>query len=153
MRTWANRFGGAAFLGEAGCCGAPFGLLKETMRRPGCCAARTPVLPAPSAEADVSRKAFRRHFDSKYAAAQWCWKRCANTYLLRVGRDLTWCESPLGNFRLVETNIASFSTAALESGYDPCVEYGYRTRVQTLEDVVVNHIGARLTGVLPPDRL
>lgn len=93
-------------------------------------------------DAGVSRQTFYRHFGTKYEVVQWYWLFCAQRYLVRVGRDLNWHDSLLLNYRAVAPHIDFFMSLTKQPDrldHESCAEFGYRTRVATLEETVAMH--------------
>lgn len=99
-------------------------------------------------QAGVSRRTFYRHFESKYAVAQWCWQQSSWRYILRVGRDLNWHDSLTLGFKQAEPYLMFFIEASKDGGYESCQEYGCRLRKQTLRETVVDYCHVSLTEEL-----
>lgn len=96
-------------------------------------------------KARFSRQTFYRYFESKYAVAQWYWHQIASKYLLRVGRDFDWHESLQKNFQVADPSLRFFLDVAPDGGYESLQSFGYRDRVMSLRNTVVDHLGLNLT--------
>lgn len=99
-------------------------------------------------KARVSRQTFYRHFENKQTAVQWYWHVIASKYLLRVGRDLSWRESFVKNFEIAEAYHGFFAKALSDDGLESLRAFGYRSRVESLKDTIVNYLGLELTEEL-----
>lgn len=97
--------------------------------------------------ASVSRQTFYRHFANKYEVPQRYWSYCAEKYLFRVGRELTWHESFVQNFQHAQKNIDFFRIVSKEHGYESSVDFGMRRRIESLEET------CSLRGIELTDRL
>lgn len=99
-------------------------------------------------KAGVSRQTFYRHFEAKYSVVHWFWNYCAEKSLFRVGIDLNWHDSILQNFSLIERHFDFFRIISKDHGYESCVEYGCRRRIETLTETLEKHHGMEITPLL-----
>lgn len=93
-------------------------------------------------QAGISRSTFYRHFSSKSEIVQWYWFTNAQRYLLAVGRSQTWYESLLNNFKECADNVRFFALLTEERGNESVLEYGTRSRIESLEAEVRAATGA-----------
>lgn len=92
----------------------------------------------------VSRQTFYRHFESKYAAALWYWKRLASSFMPRVGIDMTLEESLVRSFSLGREYMGMFTDAAMGGGLG-LDDFASRYRIECLESLVTDYLGLELT--------
>lgn len=92
----------------------------------------------------VSRQTFYRHFESKYAAALWYWKRLASSFMPRVGVDMTLEESLVKSLTLAEEYMGMFTDAAVSGGLG-IADIASRYRAECLEALVTGYLGRELT--------
>lgn len=103
------------------------------------------------ARAGVSRQTFYRHFENKFAIAQWYWLQLAQRTTMRVGRDLTWHESLSRGYESQgeQREISRFFVeTAREGAYESSRAFGMRTRIESLHETITDYVGVPLTEKL-----